>query len=59
MSFSALVANKTLSFEDGLKLVYKRALAMQKACEINPSTMAAIIGLDDKTVEKNVRFNKG
>jgi [acyl-carrier-protein] S-malonyltransferase len=50
--FSALVANKTLSFEDGLKLVAKRASAMQKACELEPSTMAAIIGLDDKTVEK-------
>jgi [acyl-carrier-protein] S-malonyltransferase len=50
--FSALVSNKTLSFEDGLKLVYKRALAMQKACEKNPSTMAAIIGLDDKIVEE-------
>ncbi len=49
--FSALVANKALSFEDGLQLVYKRALAMQKACEINPSTMAAIIGLDDDVVE--------
>jgi [acyl-carrier-protein] S-malonyltransferase len=49
--FSALVANKALSFEDGLILVYKRALAMQKACEINPSTMAAIIGLEDKVVE--------
>jgi [acyl-carrier-protein] S-malonyltransferase len=49
--FSALVANKTLSFEDALKLVFKRAQAMQKACEINPSTMAAIIGLDDKVVE--------
>lgn len=49
--FSALVANKTLSFEDGLKLVSKRAVAMQHACEINPSTMAAIIGLDDKVVE--------
>ncbi len=49
--FSALVANKTLSFEDGLKLVYNRALAMQKACEINPSTMAAILNLDDKIVE--------
>ncbi|MGZ3903110.1 MAG: ACP S-malonyltransferase, partial [Bacteroidia bacterium] len=49
--FSALVANKTLSFEDGLKLVYKRALAMQKACEINPSTMAAVLNLDDKIVE--------
>ena len=49
--FSALVANKTLSFEDGLKLVSKRATAMQHACELNPSTMAAIIGLDDKIVE--------
>jgi [acyl-carrier-protein] S-malonyltransferase len=48
---SALVANKTLSFEDGLLLVFKRAIAMQHACEINPSTMAAIIGLDDKIVE--------
>ncbi len=50
--FSALVANGTLNFEDGLKLVYKRALAMQKACEINPSTMAAILGLEDEVVEK-------
>jgi [acyl-carrier-protein] S-malonyltransferase len=49
--FSALVANQALSFEDGLLLVFKRALAMQRACEINPSTMAAIIGLDDKIVE--------
>ncbi|QSE96973.1 ACP S-malonyltransferase [Fulvivirga lutea] len=49
--FSALVSNQTLNFEDGLKLVYQRALAMQKACEINPSTMAAILGLDDKVVE--------
>ena len=49
--FSSLVVNKTLSFEDGLKLVYKRAQAMQKACEINPSTMAAILNLDDKVVE--------
>jgi [acyl-carrier-protein] S-malonyltransferase len=49
--FSALVANKALSFEDGLSLVYKRAMAMQKACETNPSTMAAIIGLDDDVVE--------
>lgn len=48
--FSALVAAKALSFEDGLKLVYKRAMAMQKACEAEPSTMAAIIGLEDKTV---------
>lgn len=50
--FSALVANKTLSFEDGLKLVYQRALAMQEACEAEPSTMAAIIGLGDDVVEK-------
>jgi [acyl-carrier-protein] S-malonyltransferase len=50
--FSALVANKTLSFEDGLSLVYKRALAMQKACELNHSTMAAILGLDDQVVEE-------
>jgi [acyl-carrier-protein] S-malonyltransferase len=49
--FSALVANKALSFKDGLSLVYKRALAMQKACELNPSTMAAILGLDDDVVE--------
>lgn len=49
--FSALVANKTVAFEDALLLVYKRALAMQKACELNPSTMAAILNLDDKTVE--------
>lgn len=49
---SALVANKTLKFEDGLKLVYKRALAMQAACEAQPSTMAAILGLEDETVEK-------
>ncbi len=50
--FSALVANKALLFEDALQLVAKRANAMQKACEIEPSTMAAIIGLDDETVEK-------
>ncbi len=50
--FSALVANKCLSFEDGLVLVSKRALAMQTACEIEPSTMAAIIGMDDEVVEK-------
>ena len=49
---SALVANKTLTFEDGLRLVYQRALAMQKACESNPSTMAAILGLEDAVVEK-------
>lgn len=50
--FSALVAAKALSFEDGLRLVSARAKAMQKACEIEPSTMAAILGLDDATVEK-------
>ena len=50
--FSALVANKALSFEDGLTLVYKRAMAMQKACEKEPSTMAAILGLDDSKVEE-------
>lgn len=50
--FSALVANKVLSFEDGLKLVFARAMAMQKACEANPSTMAAILGLDDNVVEQ-------
>jgi len=50
--FSALVANQALTFEDGLTLVSKRALAMQKACEIEPSTMAAIVGLDDAVVEE-------
>lgn len=50
--FSALVANKTLSFEDGLRLVSARAMAMQKACETEPSTMAAILGLDDMKVEE-------
>ena len=49
---SALVANGTLTFESGLNLVYKRALAMQKACEMNPSTMAAILGLEDSVVEQ-------
>jgi [acyl-carrier-protein] S-malonyltransferase len=49
--FSALVANKTLTFEDGLRLVAKRADAMQKACELAPSTMAAILGLEDEVVE--------
>lgn len=49
--FSALVVNKTLSFEDALVLVSKRAMAMQKACELNPSTMAAILNLDDKVIE--------
>ena len=50
--FSALVANKTLSFEDGLRLVSARARAMQKACELIPSTMAAILGLEDSVVEE-------
>ena len=50
--FSALVAAGALDFEDGLKLVYARAMAMQKACEAAPSTMAAIVGLDDATIEK-------
>lgn len=50
--FSALVAAKALSFEDGLKLVYQRALAMQAACELQPSTMAAILGLEDAVVEQ-------
>lgn len=50
--FSALVANGALSFEDGLQLVSKRALAMQKACEIKPSTMAAVLGLADSIVEE-------
>lgn len=49
--FSALVANKTFSFEDGLQLVYKRAMAMQKACELQPGTMAAVLGLEDSLVE--------
>lgn len=50
--FSALIANKTLTFEDGLRLVAKRAAAMQRACEINPSTMAAVLGLEDARVEE-------
>jgi [acyl-carrier-protein] S-malonyltransferase len=50
--FSSLVANKCISFEDGLKLVAQRAIAMQKACEIEPSTMAAILGLEDEVVER-------
>jgi [acyl-carrier-protein] S-malonyltransferase len=50
--FSALVANKTLSFEDGLRLVSARSTAMQKACELTPSTMAAILGLEDHVVEE-------
>lgn len=50
--FSALVAAKALTFEDGLKLVYQRAMAMQRACELNPSSMAAILGLADEKVEE-------
>jgi len=50
--FSALTAAEALSFDDGLKLVYARAIAMQKACEVEPSTMAAILGLDDEKVEE-------
>jgi [acyl-carrier-protein] S-malonyltransferase len=50
--FSALVAARVLSFTDALKLVEKRAIAMQKACELNPSTMAAVLGLDDNVVEE-------
>lgn len=49
---SALVANRTLAFSDGLRLVYKRALAMQRACELTPSTMAAVLGLEDHLVEE-------
>ena len=49
--FSAMVASGALTFEDGLRLVYARAMAMQKACELQPSTMAAIIGLPDETIE--------
>ena len=57
--FSALVANGVLRFEDGLRLVYQRALAMQKACEINPSTMAAVLGLEDAVVEDACRSVSG
>ena len=57
--FSALVACKSLSFEDGLILVSKRAMAMQKACEIEPSTMAAVLGLDDGIVEEICRSIDG
>jgi [acyl-carrier-protein] S-malonyltransferase len=53
--FSALVGNQTLSFEDGLKLVYARAMAMQAACEAEPSTMAAILGLDDNIVIETLK----
>lgn len=57
--FSALVANRTLAFSDGLRLVSRRAQAMQKACEIEPSTMAAVLGLDDDVVEKICAETKG
>src|SRR5688500_13441853 len=57
--FSALVANKCLSFEDGLRLVAKRAMAMQKACDLEPSTMAAVLMLDDEIVEKICKEIKG
>ena len=57
--FSALVANGVLNFEDGLKLVSQRALAMQDACELQPSTMAAIIGLEDDVVEKICAMTDG
>lgn len=56
---SALVANKTLAFTDGLLLVYKRALAMQKACEAAPSTMAAVLGLENKIVENICALQSG
>ncbi|MBU3821960.1 ACP S-malonyltransferase [Flavobacteriaceae bacterium XHP0103] len=57
--FSALVANGALNFEDGLKLVSQRALAMQKACELKPSTMAAVLGLEDAVVEKICESTEG
>jgi len=57
--FSALVANGVLSFEDGLKLVSQRAVAMQKACEAQPSTMAAVLGLADEVVEQVCRDTPG
>jgi len=57
--FSALVANGALTFEDGLKLVSQRAMAMQKACEAQPSTMAAVLGLDNDVVEKICTATKG
>lgn len=57
--FSALVANGVLTFEDGLKLVSQRALAMQKACEAQPSTMAAVLGLADEIVEQVCRDTPG
>ncbi|MFC0874964.1 ACP S-malonyltransferase [Saccharicrinis sp. FJH2] len=57
--FSALVAAGALTFEDGLTLVSKRAMAMQKACEVEPSTMAAIVGMDDETVEAVCETTEG
>jgi [acyl-carrier-protein] S-malonyltransferase len=57
--FSALVTNGTLTFEDGLKLVSQRAIAMQKACELQPGTMAAVLGLDDDIVEKICAMTDG
>jgi [acyl-carrier-protein] S-malonyltransferase len=57
--FSALVANGCLSFEDGLRLVSKRAIAMQKACDLQPSTMAAVLMLDDEVVEKICKETAG
>jgi len=57
--FSALVANQALSFEDGLSLVSKRAMAMQKACEMQQSTMAAVLGLDDEVVENVCQNTNG
>ncbi|WP_224484056.1 ACP S-malonyltransferase [Robertkochia aurantiaca] len=57
--FSALVANGTLKFEDGLRLVSRRALAMQKACELKPSTMAAVLGLEDQVVEQVCEDTEG
>jgi len=57
--FSALVTANALSFDDGLKLVYQRALAMQEACEIKPSTMAAVIGLEDEIVESVCKETAG
>ena len=57
--FSALVANGALSFEDGLRLVSQRALSMQKACELQPSTMAAILALEDAVVEKICKETEG
>ena len=57
--FSALVATGALKFEDGLELVYQRAMAMQKACEIKPSTMAAVLGMEDKIIEDICNSTEG